>query len=102
MKCPHCLVDIHPKIEEGGLGYDADYRFKYKKYDCSKCGKASFELELGNKLDGHVIKTHLVYPKGVNRDPCPIEVPDKLREDYYEACLVLPDSPKASAALSRR
>jgi hypothetical protein len=29
-------------------------------------------------------------------------VPALLAEDYSEACLVLPDSPKASAALSRR
>jgi hypothetical protein len=29
-------------------------------------------------------------------------VPDAIAKDYAEACLVLPDSPKASAALSRR
>jgi integrase len=44
----------------------------------------------------------LVYPKGVSRSPCPKEVPDKIAEDYKESCLVLSDSPKASAALSRR
>jgi len=32
----------------------------------------------------------------------PRDVPEKYREDYDEACLVLPDSAKASAALSRR
>jgi hypothetical protein len=32
----------------------------------------------------------------------PPYVPRELAEDYTEACLVLPDSPKASAALSRR
>jgi len=31
-----------------------------------------------------------------------VEVPSEIAEDYSEACLVLPDSPKASAALSRR
>ena len=32
----------------------------------------------------------------------PKEVPNEVGEDYKEACLVLSDSPKASAALSRR
>ena len=37
-----------------------------------------------------------------SRKPAPSDVPQSLREDYNEACLVLADSPKASAALSRR
>ena len=37
-----------------------------------------------------------------SRPPCPSEVPAHINEDYREACLVLPFSPKASAALSRR
>ena len=32
----------------------------------------------------------------------PVEVPEDFAEDYREACLVIADSPKASAALSRR
>jgi hypothetical protein len=43
-----------------------------------------------------------VWPKGVSRAPVPQEVPPGIVEDYKEACLVLSDSPKASAALSRR
>ena len=44
----------------------------------------------------------LIYPKGAQRPPPSQDVPKKYAEDYIEACLVLPDSPKASAALSRR
>src|SRR5208283_3742535 len=44
----------------------------------------------------------LCYPKGMNRSPLPNEVPEEYASDYREACLTLPDSPKASAALSRR
>jgi len=44
----------------------------------------------------------MIYPKGSNRPPVSVEVPSMLADDYTEACLVLPDSPKASAALSRR
>jgi len=47
-------------------------------------------------------KRILVRPKGLNRPPVPSEVPPEFAEDYTEACLVLADSPKASAALSRR
>ncbi|HEV2511057.1 DUF4145 domain-containing protein [Bosea sp. (in: a-proteobacteria)] len=36
------------------------------------------------------------------RSPVSGEVPVHLAEDYREACLVLADSPKASAALARR
>jgi hypothetical protein len=44
----------------------------------------------------------IVYPKAPSRAPLDKRVPDDLAEDYRQACLVLPDSPKASAALSRR
>jgi hypothetical protein len=44
----------------------------------------------------------LVRPRAGARAPCPSEVPADIAEDYKEACLVLADSPKASAALSRR
>jgi hypothetical protein len=36
------------------------------------------------------------------RPQCPKEVPKAIADDYNEACLVLADSAKASAALSRR
>jgi hypothetical protein len=44
----------------------------------------------------------LVYPRSAARPPIPKQVPDHIAEDYSEAALVLADSPKASAALSRR
>jgi hypothetical protein len=45
----------------------------------------------------------VVHPKGgISRKPAPADVPKGLAEDYNEACLVLADSAKASAALSRR
>ena len=49
-----------------------------------------------------IIKDHPVLPKVILRSPLPKEVPEDFSEDYHEACLVLADSPKASAALSRR
>jgi len=45
---------------------------------------------------------YLVRPKAISRSPIPKEVPEKYAGDYKEACLVLADSPKVSATLSRR
>ena len=44
----------------------------------------------------------LVEPKVISRAPLPTEVPPRFANDYKEACLTIADSPKASAALSRR
>jgi hypothetical protein len=44
----------------------------------------------------------LIRPKSSSRVPLSPEVPGDISQDYNEACLVLADSPKASAALSRR
>ena len=41
-------------------------------------------------------------PRTIARAALPPEAPSKFADDYKEACLVLADSPKASAALSRR
>ena len=53
------------------------------------------------RLNG-VLRANQVWPKGTARPATPSEVPPTIAEDYKEACLVLTDSPKASAALSRR
>jgi hypothetical protein len=42
-----------------------------------------------------------LYPTSVTRKVAP-EIPDPFRADFLEACAVLKDSPKASAAISRR
>ncbi len=44
----------------------------------------------------------LVRPKVASRTPVPKEVPKEFSCDYNESCMVFADSPKASAALSRR
>jgi Domain of unknown function (DUF4145) len=44
----------------------------------------------------------VVYPRTTHRNPTPKELPDHIKEDYEEACMVLSMSNKASAALSRR
>lgn len=43
-----------------------------------------------------------IHPRVPSRAPIHESVPPDIAQDYKEACLVLTDSPKASAALSRR
>ncbi len=50
----------------------------------------------------HPRSTIPIRPKGASRLPCPPDVPPHIAEDYTDACKVISDSPKASAALSRR
>src|SRR5690242_19579259 len=54
---------------------------------------------MGSDLE--VEREFIVYPKAAAR-PVPPEVPPEYAEDFTEANLILADSPKASAALSRR
>ncbi len=109
MKCPHCGVDYHDKPLTIQLGKDIDGDCVIDKRVCSACGRMNLELKMGaqkyymgSRTGFDAETSYLVHPKGSLRPPCPSEVPKKFEEDYSEACLVLSDSPKASAALSRR
>lgn len=117
MKCPHCLVEFHAQVEWLHLDRDAEGDWAIQKYRCPNpdCGKFIIylvrgqpsykESSTGARSFRHIKPVEeqiLVHPKGANRPPVPPEVPPEFTEDYTEACLVLPDSPKASAALSRR
>ena len=114
MKCPHCAVEIHAEAEWEYLGKDAEGQWCIEQYLCPNpdCNKRICYLVMRSQevtlLHGRfsgfheIQKRFLVHPKGSNRPPVPPQVPQKLADDYVEACMVLPDSPKASAALSRR
>jgi len=113
MKCPHCLVEFHPRAEEKDIGDDVNGLWKITKYNCPNPSCKQIILFLKNH-EGEIdvisnrltltgeIKTTLIHPRGISRAPLSTEVPNEFTKDYKEACLVLSDSPKASAALSRR
>lgn len=110
MKCPYCLENFveNPKTEI--LGDDGDGGWAIITSTCSGCKKIIVKLVKGVII--HNLRTsnsfnpteeaRLIKPKVPNRAPLPPQVPMDFAEDYQEACLVLADSPKASAALSRR
>jgi len=102
MKCPHCLHAIHIKWGSKLLGSDIDYQWFANWGICPNCEKSIITLT-GNKDGIGTSETEiLVYPKGYSRTPLDPVVPSIYSLDYQEACKVLQDSPKASAALSRR
>lgn len=108
MKCPHCAIAFTwTASNHQAVGRDTDAAvWQFESTNCPECGRliiqlAKFELLTGNTRSSETGR-RTVQPRATNRPPCPAQVPDAIRTDYLEACLVLDDSPKASAALSRR
>lgn len=101
MKCPHCLHAIHVSFESTHL-LNADYYWYAEYAGCPNCGRAIIRLAPGDPSTGNWLVEIPVYPKAIARNPVPPELPKDLASDYKEACLVMAESPKASAALSRR
>ena len=104
-KCPHCLVTAFFEDHWTGLARDVDGNWVVYYSTCPNCRRLVIELRRSPHRDPTVGVDELVmlaYPKSIQRDPPPPEVPEKFTKDYFEAALIVSDSPKASAALSRR
>jgi uncharacterized protein DUF4145 len=123
MKCPHCTIYFHDNwvVQEfvrsnSTVATVRNHRtpefWRYRSAACPNCGDVTIEIarfrrdDVSKDLLGtefvQAVDWRQVYPIGASRGPVPPEVPKKIAEDYVEACNVLPLSPKASAALSRR
>jgi hypothetical protein len=110
MKCPHCLVEYHDNPHIMHIKRDVDSEWGLITQECPSCKRLVIQLIEGDWGDVHgmsrqlhrINSARLVRPKVANRTPVPKEVPKEFAQDYTESCLVLADSPKASAALSRR
>ncbi len=107
MKCPHCLESFHAEFSthpffvfptQQGL-IDKDGAWLYRYTTCPACQRVIIFVRLVTEPQ---YKERMAYPKVVARSPLPPEVTEPFASDYREACNVLADSPKASAALSRR
>jgi Domain of unknown function (DUF4145) len=110
MKCMHCLTHFHDTESVTFVGTDADKEWVVAGFNCPACHRLNLFLRnysqalpapYGYAFRG-LLTEYPIRPRGAARPPCPTEVPREIAEDYNEACLVLPDSLKASAALSRR
>jgi len=109
MKCPHCLQGFHADWKSEDIIKQGDYMWQAYATICPTCKKAIIMLTQYWAGSTEMIPlaamnpySFQAYPKGVARSPLPGEVPNEYADDYREACLVLDDSSKASAALSRR
>ncbi len=105
MKCPHCLHAIKPGINTTDITSHNKNLWKVENYVCPNCDKEVLVLERYEYIvNRYVLKdSRLIYPRGLQNQPIPSEVDDSaIISDYEEACLVLVDSPKSSAALTRR
>jgi uncharacterized protein DUF4145 len=101
--CPHCSTSFHSSASEVSLGEgDKEFYWKVLWEKCPACEKFVIALSCSASRAHIPARIFIVYPKAVARRPIPTEVPENVASDYKEACLVFADSPKASAALSRR
>jgi hypothetical protein len=109
MKCPHCSVAIHESLTAHHTAlvkesvhdgkFIPQFQWTILHQQCPECNGSI--LYLYKNFGGGPTQSFLVYPRSSSR-PVPAEVTDPYRQDFVEACMVLPFSPKASAALSRR
>jgi len=110
MKCPHCTVEIHDdlvarsavvenQMNVGGRSISQRQWF-FVHQRCPACFESIVFLSRTDQ-GGPDTPRFLAYPRATTR-PVPTEVTDPYRQDFIESCTVLPFSPKASAALSRR
>ncbi|MDN3514130.1 MAG: DUF4145 domain-containing protein [Candidatus Brocadia sp.] len=109
MKCPHCLESFHDFYEVIPVGNDSEGDWGVISRKCPSCDRVVLVLgsgkigSIGGRYVLEFIKDErLIYPRAPSRVPLSKEVPDEFAKEYREACTVLSDSPKASAALSRR
>ena len=109
MKCLHCQIKFHDSYSDVKLGSDAEGLKTIRTRHCPECKKLNLSVLYGGQfVNGDCIrfeKETFVHPRGSNRPSVPKEVKDassEIANDFTEACVVMSDSAKASAALGRR
>jgi hypothetical protein len=103
-ECPHCATAVNESsattiIQKQEKGHYPQHRWHDMSMLCPQCGEIIVSL-LRLSPQG-LSNTFLVWPRDVSR-PVAEEVDERYRRDFKEAEAVLPQSAKASAALSRR
>jgi len=110
VKCPHCLENFHAHFNEQDVSAhtgarlvsaDRNGSWHYRATQCPACERLVI-FRVVRDPNNNPLAQIQVWPKGIARASLPPEVPEKFAADYREACNVLAESPKASAALSRR
>ena len=107
IQCPHCSTSIPYKPDQHFIGVlsEDDIGWVCRSMLCIVCGFAIVKIADVYGIYGNeyaIDNERLVFPSSAKRKPINEAVPEDMRNDYQEACEVLPVSAKASAALSRR
>ena len=113
MRCPHCDIAFSEKDawERFEISPTSERYWEWSCYvaECPECEEPiihiqkthdGVEMSLAHRFPE--MQRRLVYPLSAPPRPVATGVPESLKADYQEAFKVLPLSPKASAALSRR
>ncbi|MEK3698232.1 DUF4145 domain-containing protein [Paenibacillus sp. FSL R10-2199] len=120
MLCPHCGTSFkvqesetvhHEKAKEYQEYEETVAGYEIESFVCPECSDMIVILRYGRLVplgahSYHMIKQEIltektIFPKTADMDLSDY-VPEKYRKDYREAGLILPISPKASAAICRR
>ncbi len=101
MRCPYCAGTLQPDLQTQRQIHEKSGIWKVFSAVCPACDRAMILLTATSATRdfSHIdIQASL---KEVHRQALPPEVTEPYATDYDEACFVLADSPRASAALSR-
>lgn len=102
-KCPHCGIAFHDAPEAQQVARDNRGNWTVDYQNCPTCTNAIIRLgHRSSKGEYPVTKWRLIEPRTLARMPKTDSIEDEFYDDYDEAVNVLPISPKASAALTRR
>lgn len=115
LDCPKCMAFVSLVLNSvfikngwNSFQHDCDFQQRDWEFDvicqCPSCQKTVFcQVEFNYDIEsGNINKAvNQIFPTLANAI-VPEEVPKRLADDFREAVLVCPISPKASAALSRR
>lgn len=107
MQCPNCEVAFHEGEDTweatGARSEGRTLRYWHALLTlCPECEGPIVKLEGRVTITDQLTVNRVVFPTSATQVSVSDEVPEGMREDYIEAFMVLPISPKASAALSRR
>lgn len=101
MRCPYCAGALQPDLQTQRHIHEQIGIWKVHSALCPACNQAMILMTTASATKGSPhIEIHASL-KEVHRQPLPADVIEPYASDYDEACFVLADSPRASAALSR-
>ena len=101
MKCPYCSDNLQPDLHTHHHVQDKVGVWDIHSGVCPSCNRTMILLTTTN-TETEVPHIEIqAWGKELSRSELPPEVIEPYLSDFYEACFILADSPRASAALSR-